>query len=133
MINKFNSKIKKFLIFKYFQLRSKSLLLLKNCQLVTKYKEKDNYNKNLEQNFFYNLSITLKNLILGTGVLKSTIKIGEAQKIKFCKRNLIKSRNFQLLLVQSGFNYIKAKFLPVNLKKNLLLSNILGPKKTSKS
>jgi len=100
---------------------------------VTKYKEKDNYNKNLEQNFFYNLSITLKNLILGTGVLKSTIKIGEAQKIKFCKRNLIKSRNFQLLLVQSGFNYIKAKFLPVNLKKNLLLSNILGPKKTSKS
>ena len=133
MINKFNSKIKKFLIFKYFQLRSKSLLLLKNCQLVTKYKEKDDYNKNLEQNFFYNLSITLKNLILGTGVLKSTIKIGEAQKIKFCKRNLIKSRNFQLLLVQSGFNYIKAKFLPVNLKKNLLLSNILGPKKTSKS
>ena len=57
---------------------------------MTKYKEKDNYNKNLEQNFFYNLSITLKNLILGTGVLKSTIKIGEAQKIKFCKRNLIK-------------------------------------------
>lgn len=106
---------------------------MKNCQLVTKYKEKDDYLKNLEQSFFFRLDITLKNLILGTGFLKSIIKIEEIQKIKFFGRNFIKSKNFQHFLVQSRFNYIKAKFLPVNLKKKLLLSNILGSKKISKS
>ena len=106
---------------------------MKNCQLVTKYKEKNNFHKNLEQNFFFNLAITLRNLILGIGFLKSIIKIEEAKKIKFCERNFIKPKNFQHLLVQSQFNYIKSKFLLFRLKKNLLLGNILAPKKTSNS
>jgi hypothetical protein len=106
---------------------------LKNCQLVTKYNEKNNFYKNLEQNFFFNLAITLKNLILGTGFLKSIIKIEETKKNKFCERNFTKPKNFQHLLVQSRFNYIKSKFLLVHLKKNLLLGNILAPKKTSNS
>ena len=87
----------------------------------------------MEQNYLFNLRLTLKNLILGTGFLKSIIKIKEAQKIIFCERNLIKQMNFQYLLLQSRFNYIKAEFLPVHLKKNFLLSKILAPKKTPKS
>jgi len=106
--------------------------MLKICRFSEKFSPKNCNHVFFVKKIIYNLSLSLKNFIIGVAFLKNNDGREEKVKNKNYRRKIKKSKNFPYLLIQSQFNRTKAKFFPDFLKKNFLLKKFFRNKKRFK-